>query len=105
MDNTDSIDVEQRELWNAQIADYWVGQKSALDGLLAPLTDLLMDAASLSGSEQVADIGCGTGATALRFASKVGVTGHVTGVDLSKKLICSATRAAQSAGVANVHLY
>ena len=102
MDNTASIDVEQRELWNAQIADYWVGQKSALDGLLAPLTDLLMDAASLSGSEQVADIGCGTGATALRFASKVGVTGHVTGVDLSKKLICSATSAAQSAGVANV---
>ena len=73
VDDPDSIDAEQRELWNAQIADYWVGQKSALDGLLAPLTDLLIDAASLSGSEQVADIGCGTGATALRFASKVGV--------------------------------
>jgi len=102
VDDSASIDVEQRKLWNAQTADYWVGQKSALDGLLAPLTALLMDAASLSGSEQVADIGCGTGATALQFASKVGITGHVTGIDLSKKLIGSAISAAQNAGVANV---
>ena len=97
-----SINVEQRELWNTQTADYWVGQKSALDELLAPLTDLLIDAANLSGSERVGDIGCGTGATALRFASKMGLTGHVTGIDISKKLIGSAISAAQSAGVSNV---
>ena len=96
-----SINVEQRELWNTQTADYWVGQKSALDGLLAPLTDLLVDAADLSGSERVGDIGCGTGATALQFAPKVGLTGHVTGIDISKKMIGSAISAAQSAGVAN----
>ena len=102
MDNAASIDVEQHELWNAQTADYWVGYKSALDGLLEPLTDLLIDAADLSGSQQVADIGCGTGATALRIASKVGATGHVTGIDVSKKLIGSAVSAAQTAGVTNV---
>jgi len=102
VDDPDSIDAEQRELWNTQTADYWVGQKSALDELLAPLTDLLIDAADLSGSERVGDIGCGTGATALRFASKMGLTGHVTGIDLSKKLISSAISAAQSAGVSNV---
>ncbi|MDC0166448.1 class I SAM-dependent methyltransferase [Gammaproteobacteria bacterium] len=102
VDDLASIDVEQRELWNAQTADYWVGQKSALDELLAPLTDLLIDAANLSGSERVGDIGCGTGATALRFASKMGLTGHVTGIDISKKLIGSAISAAQSAGVSNV---
>ena len=54
----------------------------------APLTDLLIDAADLSGSERVGDIGCGTGATALQFAPKVGLTGHVTGIDISKKTDC-----------------
>ena len=102
MDNAVSIDAEQRELWNTQTADYWVGHKSALDELLKPLTDLLVQAANLSGAEQVADIGCGTGATTLKFASKVGADGHITGIDVSHKLIASALSAAQSAGVANV---
>jgi len=102
MDNAVSIDAEQRELWNTQTADYWVGHKSALDELLKPLTDLLVQAADLSGAEQVADIGCGTGATTLEFASKVGADGHITGIDVSHKLIASALSAAQSAGIANV---
>ena len=102
MDNAVSIDAEQRELWNTQTADYWVGHKSALDELLKPLTDLLVQAADLSGAEQVADIGCGTGATTLEFASKVGADGHITGIDVSHKLIADALSAAQSAGVANV---
>ena len=102
MNDAAAINTEQHELWNAQTADYWVGQKSALDKLLQPLTDLLLEAANLSGSERVADIGCGTGATVLQIASKVGTTGHVTGVDVSKKLIGSAASAAQAAGVANV---
>ena len=101
VDNAPSIDAEQHELWNTQTADYWVGHKSALDGLLGPLTDLLIEAADLSGAKQVADIGCGTGATALEFASKLGAGGHITGIDISEKLIAGALSAAKSAGVAN----
>ena len=63
MDPAASVNAKQRELWNAQTADYWVRHKFALDTLLQPLTDLLLEAADLSGSEQVAEIGCGTGAT------------------------------------------
>lgn len=105
MDTAASIDIEQHELWNAQTADYWVSYKSALDRLLEPLADLLIDEAELLGSRQVADIGCGTGATALRIASKVGAPGHVTGIDISKKLVSKAVSAAQSAGVTNVTFY
>ena len=97
-----SINAEQRELWNAQTADYWVRQKSALDKLLQPLTDLLLGAADLSGSKQIADIGCGTGATALQIASALDDTGHVIGIDISKKLIHSAVRAAKKTGIKNV---
>ena len=102
MSKATSIDAEQRELWNTQTADYWLCHKSALDNLLEPLTDLLIEAADLTGAERVADIGCGTGATALEFASKVNAAGHVTGIDVSQKLIAGALSAAKSAGVANV---
>ena len=102
MDPATSVNAKQRELWNTQTADYWVRQKSALDKLLQPLTDLLLEAANLAGSEQVADIGCGTGATALQIASALDDGGHVIGIDISRKLIHSAVRAAEEAGINNV---
>ena len=102
MDPAASVNAKQRELWNTQTADYWVRQKSALDKLLQPLTDLLLEAANLAGSEQVADIGCGTGATALQIASALDDGGHVIGIDISRKLIHSAVRAAEEAGINNV---
>ncbi len=102
MDPATSVNAKQRELWNTQTADYWIRQKSALDKLLQPLTDLLLEAANLAGSEQVADIGCGTGATALQIASALDDGGHVIGIDISRKLIHSAVRAAEEAGINNV---
>ena len=102
MNDAATINTEQHELWNAQTADYWVRHKSALDKLLQPLTDLLLEAADLSGSEQVADIGCGTGATALQIASALDDGGHVIGIDISKQLIHSAVRAAEKTGIQNV---
>ena len=102
MDPAASVNAKQRELWNAQTADYWVRHKSALDTLLQPLTDLVLEAADLSGSEQVADIGCGTGATALQMASALDDGGHVIGIDISRKLIHTAVRAAEEAGIKNV---
>ena len=102
MDPAASVNAKQHELWNAQTADYWVRHKSALDTLLQPLTDLLLEAADLSGSEQVAEIGCGTGATALQIASALNDGGHVIGIDISRKLIHSAARAAEEAGIKNV---
>ena len=102
MDPAASVNAKQHELWNTQTADYWVRQKSALDKLLQPLTDLLLEAADLSGSEQVADIGCGTGATALQIASALDDSGHVIGIDISKKLIQSAVCTAEEAGIKNV---
>ena len=102
MNDAATINTEQHELWNAQTADYWVRHKPALDKLLQPLTDLLLEAADLSGSEQVADIGCGTGATALQMASALDDGGHVIGIGISRKLIHTAVRAAEQAGIKNV---
>ena len=73
MNNSVRINAEEHKYWNSDSADYWVSQKPALDRLLAPWASLLLEAAELSGGEQIADIGCGTGATTLKFAASVEV--------------------------------
>ena len=75
MDNAALINTEEHKYWNSDSADYWVTQKQALDQLLEPWARLLLDSAELSGGEQIADIGCGTGATTLKFAAPVGTRG------------------------------
>ena len=99
MDNTVQINAEEHKYWNSDSADYWVSQKPALDRLLAPWARLLLEAAELSGGEQIADIGCGTGATTLKFAASVGAGGRITGIDVSRKLIDSAINSARERAI------
>ena len=63
---------------------------------------LLLEAAELSGGEQIADIGCGTGAKTLKFAASVGTGGRITGIDLSRKLNDSAIKSARERAIENV---
>ena len=102
MNNTVRINAEEQKYWNSDSADYWVSQKPALDQLLAPWARLLLEAAELSGGEQIADIGCGTGATTLKFAASVGTGGRIIGIDLSRKLIDSAIKSARERAIENV---
>ena len=104
MNNTVRINAEEHKYWNSDSADYWVSQKTALDQLLEPWARLLVGAAQLSGGEQIADIGCGTGATTLEFAASVGTGGRVKGIDLSRKLIDSAINSARERAIRNVCL-
>tara|TARA_B100001123_G_scaffold142195_1_gene165181 strand:- start:419 stop:1267 length:849 start_codon:yes stop_codon:yes gene_type:complete len=102
MDNATLINSEQQEFWNSDSAHYWISQKQALDQLLEPWACLLLDAADLSGRENIADIGCGSGATTLKFAASLNMTGRITGIDLSKRLIDTAISTAQARAVENV---
>jgi ubiquinone/menaquinone biosynthesis C-methylase UbiE len=55
----------------------------------------------LSGAT-VLDVGCGTGASALPAAERVGPQGRVVGVDLAERLLSIARKKAESRGLANV---
>ena len=102
MDNATLINSEQHKFWNSDSANYWISQKQALDQLLVPWARLLLDTARLSGGENIADIGCGSGATTLKFAASLNITGRITGIDISKRLIDTAISTAQECAVGNI---
>jgi ubiquinone/menaquinone biosynthesis C-methylase UbiE len=56
---------------------------------------IIIDGLHLQGAERVLDVGCGMGADVFDLATRVGTTGHVTGVDVSASLIEEARRRAE----------
>ena len=58
--------------------------------------------ARLQAGEQVLDLGTGTGAVAIRAASRVGAAGHVTGVDISGEMLALARARAVALSLRNL---
>src|SRR5215470_20157448 len=56
----------------------------------------------LAPGANVLDVGCGTGASALRAAEKVAPNGHVIGVDLAEKLLAMGRVKAAHGGLQNI---
>lgn len=62
---------------------------------------VMADLLPLGGHEQVLDVACGTGSTALPLARRLSV-GAVTGVDLSTGMLAEAKKSAQENGLHNI---
>ncbi len=97
---TDNSD--QRSFWSDIAGASWVAQQGFLDGLLRPVLDLVLDRTDLAPGQRVLDIGCGTGASCLAAADRVGESGHVLGVDISPTLLDLARE--RAAGCAHIEL-
>jgi SAM-dependent methyltransferase len=85
---------DQIAYWNGPGGQRWAERQAAQDILLAPVLEALIDRAELKAGERIIDIGCGSGATSIAFARKVGPSGHVFGIDVSAPML---TRARASA--------
>ena len=78
---------DQAEFWSGAAGRSWVAQQSAMDALLAPVLEAVLDAAAIQTGEHVLDIGCGTGASTFSIAQRVGSEGSVLGADISPTLL------------------
>jgi SAM-dependent methyltransferase len=88
------LNADQIAYWNGPGGQRWANRQAAQDILLAPIADILIDRAEPKAGERILDVGCGSGATTIAFARKVGPSGHVLGVDVSGPML---ERARQSA--------
>jgi SAM-dependent methyltransferase len=93
---------DQRDFWTESAGPKWVAQQRAMDALMHPVLDGVLARADLADGQHVLDIGCGTGASVLAAAERVGRNGHVTGADISATLLGLAR--ARTDGMENVTL-
>src|SRR5690349_11612920 len=76
----------------------WVHLQATLDAMFARVEDLLVDQVD-PGAAAVLDVGCGTGATTLAIARKLGPHARCVGVDISEQMIALARQRAADAPV------
>jgi len=82
---------EMSALWNGTGGNAWVDLAPVLDQMFKGFEEMLADAAGESGAERVLDVGCGTGATTMAIARRLGPGTACTGVDISATMIGAAT--------------
>lgn len=92
---------QQADLWNDASGKAWVELQPVLDQVLEPFERLLADAVDPGAGGDVLDVGCGAGATTMAMARRIGVSGHCTGLDISRPLVDLATARAKAQGLAN----
>jgi ubiquinone/menaquinone biosynthesis C-methylase UbiE len=85
---------DQIAYWNGPGGQRWASRQQAQDVLLAPIAEILIDRARPLAGERIIDVGCGSGATTVAFAQRVGRSGHVLGVDVSGPMLEQARRSA-----------
>jgi len=76
--------------WKGIAAHGWVAAQDILDRMFQPLQDLLADEVARHAPTRILDVGCGTGATTLAAARRLGGQGEAVGVDLSEDMIAAA---------------
>lgn len=98
MNATSDTAQEQNRLWNGTAGQAWVALQQELDRLFEPLENRLADAVVAASRRDVLDIGCGTGATTLAVAQRIGATGRAVGIDISEPMLATARARAQREG-------
>ncbi|WP_231386978.1 class I SAM-dependent methyltransferase [Nocardia sp. BMG111209] len=97
---TNRTENPQATLWNGPAGAAWVAAQDVVDGALRPFRDLLVDEVVATSGHRVLDVGCGTAATTVAIAARLGDSGHCTGVDISEPMLAGARARAEKAGVA-----
>ena len=95
-----SSNAEQLRAWDGDEGAYWAEHADDFDRSVAAYHTALLAAAAITRTDQVLDIGCGTGQTT-RDAARAATHGSALGVDLSARMLDCARRRAGEEGVTN----
>jgi SAM-dependent methyltransferase len=102
MTSTQRANDDNAALWNNVGGCAWVELDVLLDRVLLPFEDLLVEAVVDGQSRRarrVLDVGCGTGATTVAIARRLGANGGCVGVDISEPMLAAARARAEREGV------
>lgn len=100
MSNANETEGEQTRLWNGVAGRAWVDAQDLIDRVLKPFEDLLLAEVPAGSGWQVLDVGCGTGATTVAIARRVGAEGGCVGIDISEPMLAAARVRAEREGAA-----
>jgi len=101
--STDVIeDTEFVDFWNQVLVPKFVRYKHILVDGLTHHSEAVFPALAVREGDQVLDVGCGFGDTAVKLAERVGPAGRVVGVDCCEAFLDYARADATAAGLANV---
>jgi SAM-dependent methyltransferase len=76
--------------WNSAGGQRWVERQQSQDIVLGPILQATLERAQVQPGQRVVDIGCGTGASSIALAERIGSTGEVLGVDVSAPMLARA---------------
>jgi SAM-dependent methyltransferase len=99
-----SANSDQVVYWNETSGPKWVAQQELLDSLTAAPGALALARADVRPGERVLDVGCGCGQTALELGRRVGPTGRVLGVDISRPMLGRARERIRESGLRHVEV-
>lgn len=102
MSQAGPVNAQQITYWNEVSGPKWVALSDLIDAQIAPLGREAIDRAAPSPGERVLDVGCGCGQTTVDLARRVGPSGEVVGVDVSRPMLADAERRAAAAPEAPV---
>lgn len=93
---------EQIRYWNEQGGPRWVRRQQQLDAQIHSLGLVAMQQANVKPGEHILDVGCGCGQTTLDLAERVGLSGSVTGIDISQPMLARARERQSALGLKNL---
>jgi SAM-dependent methyltransferase len=76
--------------WNGAGGRRWVERQQTQDIVLGSILQATLERAQLRQGERVVDIGCGTGASSIALAERIGPSGQVMGIDVSAPMLARA---------------
>jgi SAM-dependent methyltransferase len=100
--STAMANADQITYWNSRAGQTWAAMQKRIDAQIDPLGLTAIARLAPADGEKILDIGCGCGTTSLELVRRVGASGHVTAVDISKPMLNVARSGAKGAQAANI---